>query len=299
MLRRAAPVLLLLCVTALPAPLAAWSTDAHRELTGLAIALLPEPLRPFFESRRAFVTERAVDPDLWRIAGFEDEPPRHFVDLDAYGAPPFPDLPRAYDAAVQRYGREFVHRNGLLPWRVAEVYGNLVRSFEELKRGTGAYALDNIAFHAAVLSHYIADAHVPFHAVLNYDGQLTNQHGVHARFETELVRRYRARLDITPTPIAPVAAPRDFAFEILLESFTHADGLLAADREAIGEGTAYDDAYFERFFKATRPVLEKRYAQSAAAIAATIAGAWEAAGRPDVPLEVPRRVRTRRVPSGQ
>lgn len=291
------PVLLALLVSALPVRLGAWGLDTHRELTGLAIAMLPDGLRPFFESRRAFVVEHSVDPDMWRLAGFEEEAPRHFLDMDAYGVPPFSGLPREYDAAVQRYGREFVHKNGQLPWRIAEVYGNLVRSFEDVKKGTSPYALDNAAFHAAVLAHYVGDAHVPFHAIVNYDGQLTNQHGVHARFESELVWRYRARLEVKPEPVAPVKAPREFAFAALTEGFDLAGPLLEADRAAIGDGTLYDDAYFDRFFAGAKPTLEKRLSQSAAAIAAMIAGAWEAAGSPEVPLEMPQRVRTRRMPA--
>jgi hypothetical protein len=296
MLIRAASLLVVLLLAVAPVRLGAWGLESHRELTTLAIGLLPAELRPFFESRRAFVAEHSVDPDLWRLAGFTEEAPRHFLDMDAYGAPPFPDLPRDYDVAVTRYGREFVDRNGQLPWRIAEVYGSLVRAFEDVKKGTSPYALDNVAFHAAVLAHYVGDAHVPFHAILNYDGQLTNQHGVHARFESELVRRYRGRFELRPEPMAAVTAPRDFAFSTLADSFVLAGPLLEADLKAIGDGTAYDEAYFDRFFAAAGPTLESRLSRAVAAIAATIAGAWETAGRPDVPVELPRRVRTRRVP---
>lgn len=287
-------VVALLAVLAGTVPTGAWGFDLHRYITGEAIALLPDGLRPFFERRRAFVVEHSIDPDLWRVAGFEEEPPRHFVDLDAYGAPPFPDLPREYDLAVQRHGRAFVERNGVLPWRVAEIYGNLVRSMREAGRGVG-WAHDNVAFHAAVLAHYVADAHVPFHAVLNYDGQLTNQHGIHARFETELHRRYAARLVIAPVARPPVTNPRDFVFDALMSGFPLASDLLAADLAAIGEGDTYDDAYFERFFERARPVLEQRIAAAIAGVAAVIAGAWEEAGRPDLTVEPPPPVRKRRV----
>lgn len=299
MRRHAVSVALVLFVSALPVPLGAWGSDTHRELTGLAISLLPDGLRPFFESRRAFVVEHSVDPDLWRLAGFDEEAPRHFLDMDGYGAPPFPGLSHEYDMAVQRYGREFVQRNGQLPWRLTEIYGNLVRAFEDVKKGVSPYALENAAFYAAILAHYVGDAHVPLHAVVNYDGQLTGQHGVHSRFESELPRRYRARLEVRPEPMAPVTSPRDFAFATAAESFALAGPLLDADREAIGDGTLYDDAYFDRFFTSAKPVLEKRMSQAAAAIAAVIAGAWEAAGSPAVPLETPRPVRARRVPAAR
>src|SRR6185436_9666885 len=41
-----------------------------------------------------------------------------------------------------------------------------------------------ILFYATDLAHYIGDAHVPLHTSVNYDGQLTNQKGLHALWES-------------------------------------------------------------------------------------------------------------------
>jgi hypothetical protein len=62
-----------------------------------AIGLLPAELRPFFEQYKSTLVERAIDPDTWQIAGFDDqESPHHFLDLDweGYGKYPFTGLPR-------------------------------------------------------------------------------------------------------------------------------------------------------------------------------------------------------------
>jgi hypothetical protein len=276
------------------APAAAWSFEVHRFITDRAIALLPPEIRPFYDKHRTFVVEHSVDPDLWRSAGFEEEPPRHYVDLDAFGAWPFKALPRDYDLAVAKFGRKKVDENGTLPWRVAELHQKLVKSFTDHGTQGRPYALENAKFFSAVLAHYVGDAHVPFHAALNYDGQLTNQHGIHSRFESELFARYGERLQLTPTRIAPVRAPVDFIFDTLIDGFTHVDGLLGADLRAIGSGEAYDDAYFDRFFRDAAPVLERQLSRAIAGVAAVITGAWEAAGRPDLPLEAPRTVRTKR-----
>src|SRR4026208_1869167 len=91
-----------------PAAAAAWGLECHNFITARAIALLPAEIRPFFEKYTTTVVEHSIDPDLWRTAGFVDEPPRHFVDMDSYGPSPFKELPRDYDAAVKRYGLEFV-----------------------------------------------------------------------------------------------------------------------------------------------------------------------------------------------
>jgi hypothetical protein len=269
-------------------PATAWSFDVHRWLVDQAIPLLPAEIRPFFERHRAFVVEHAIDPDLWRNAGFLEEPPRHFLDLDAYGPYPFTSLPRDYDAAVQRYGKDMVQKNGLLPWRTAEIHGQLAKAFRQYADGTSSFAGEEIKFFSAVVAHYTGDAHVPFHAALNYDGQLTNQHGIHARFEGELMRRFGNRVKIAPKPIAPIREARDAIFDALLSGFPLVEPILAVDRKAVAGREEYDDQYFDQFFSGTQMILQRRLGEAASAIAATIAGAWEAAGRPAVPVEPPR-----------
>jgi hypothetical protein len=265
-----------------------WGFEAHRFIAERMIALLPSEIRPIFEQRRASIVERAVDPDLWRNI-FPEEDPNHFVDLDFYGEHPFPDLPREYDRAVEKWGREAVHEQGLSPWRTAEIFGKLQREFEALKREhPPVFVQDNIAFYAAVMSHYIGDAHVPLHAVLNYDGQLTNQRGVHSRWESELFDRTRPRLSMAPAPAKPVLAPRDFIFDTLLASNRLAEGVLESDRRAATGREFYDNGYFAAFEKDQFSVLERRINEAITAVASLISGAWEAAGRPPIPPERPR-----------
>jgi hypothetical protein len=178
--------LLLAALLAIPSVTGAWGFEAHKLIAERMIELLPPELKPLFDKRKAFIAERAIDPDLWRTVGWSEEPPNHYLDIDhaAFGPYPFAALPRDYDAAVQKFGKEFIESQGLLPWRVAEFYGRLQREFEALKREpVPPYAVDNIVLFSAVLAHYAADAHVPLHAVSNHDGQLTQQNGLHARWE--------------------------------------------------------------------------------------------------------------------
>lgn len=288
-------VLVAVCLLAQP-PLGAWGFPAHRHIADRMLALLPPEIRPFFEARRAFIVERVVDPDLWRNVGWEDEPPHHFLDLDAepYGAYPFDALPREYDRAVEKFGKDVVHREGTLPWRTAEFHGRLQREFAALARpAPSPYVLDNIALYAAVLTHYVSDGHVPLHAVKNYDGQLTGQPGAHSRFESDLFERNASSLSVVPVGRPPVTDPRGEMFRILLESHRLAAPMLAADKAASQGRGYYDDGFFEAFRKDALPVVDRRIADAIAASAAFIAGAWETAGRPAVPLALtrpPRRV---------
>ena len=295
-MRRVLPAIAALVFLAAPIRTEAWGFEAHRFIIDRAIALLPAELRPMFEAHRASLVERAIDPDTWQNAGFDaQESPNHFLDLDwdGYGRYPFTGLPRDYAAAVARFGRARIEQNGTVPWRVEEMHGNLRRAFESYNR-RGAFARNDIIHYAAWLTHYVSDAHVPFHAVLNYDGQLTGQNGIHARFESIMFERYQAQLTIAPKPIAPIANPRDFIFNAITEGTQLVAPILRADLEAIGSRDVYDDAYYEAFFRANRAVLERRVNESIAATAAMIAGAWEAAGKPALPLNLPTPPQRRR-----
>lgn len=276
--------IVMLAAIAAPRPAAAWGFEAHRYITERVIRLLPAELRPFFEKYRVTIVEHAIDPDLWRSAGWEAEPPRHYVDLDAYGEPPFKELPRDYDAAVKRYGKEFVDKNGLLPWRADEMYRKLVEAFAQKT----PWARDNIKFFSSVIAHYLADAHVPFHATTNHDGQLTGQWGIHSRFESDLFERYRERLRVTPGPLVPVVNVRDLTFDSLVASFQYVKPILDADKAAVGTKEIYDDEYYSAFFGKVQPILEERLADSITDIASAITAAWLEAGRPAVALEQPR-----------
>ena len=206
-----------------PTPMSAWGLDVHRWITSRAIEGLPPELKPFYMSRAAFINEHAVDPDLWRTVNLKsdrgEEDPNHFLDMDGLDEKrPFTGIPRTWDAYVARYGAERANRMGRLPWRTAEMYQLLVARFRDAAKPQPGYAPDNAAYLSAVLAHYIQDAHVPFHAVTAYDGQATNQRGIHSRFETELVMRYKSTFKPAPVTIKPVGDIIEFVFARLVES---------------------------------------------------------------------------------
>ena len=284
-MRRSVFVLGLLCVIATPAPVHAWGYDAHKFVVERAIRLLPAALRPLFEANRTIFVEHSIDPDLWRDSFGAEEDPHHYLDFDwsGYGPYPFLGLPRNLDEAIKKFGKAQIDRNGTLPWRTEEMYGKLKEAFTAYQR-RGSFGRFDILFYSSWLGHYVSDAHVPFHAVVNADGQDTNQRGIHARFEALMFERFVKQLKLSPKPIQPIRAPLQFTFDALLEGTTLVPTVLDADRMAIGDRDVYDAAYYDAFFRGSRAVLERRLDESTAAVAAMIAGAWEAAGKPDVPV---------------
>lgn len=279
---------LVLFVGLIAPSLEAWGLDVHRRITTRVLDGLSSDIRPFFNRQRAFIIERSVDPDLWRVADLRSalgpEPPNHFLDIDDLGEPPpFTNVPREWDAFVARYGEEEAHRAGRLPWRAEEIYGRLVTALRDAANGTSPYAADNARYLAAVLAHYVQDAFVPFHAVRNYDGQLTAQHGIHARFETALVQRYWTTFTARPVAVTRINDVRAFMFDTLVESANLTAAILEADLTAAAGKQVYDTAYYRRFRSGAGAIAERRINDAVDATVSVITSAWEDAGRPTLP----------------
>jgi len=262
-----------------PAGASAWSLGAHKYITRRAIDLLPAPLKPFYEEHRDEIVMRATDPDLWRNVGWDEEP-NHFVDFGAkeYGEYPFTALPRELGAAIEKFGVATLRRNGMLPWRASELFGDLRRAFERFTRGSNGSS--DVMLFSGALSHYVQDAYQPLHATIDYDGQLTGNDGIHARFETQLFDRFQSRLVVTPAAPSPMLAPRDALFDAMLAGYQLVDPILKADAAAVAGKDVYDPDYFEKLLARTQPILERRLAEATTATAGAIIGAWEQAGRP-------------------
>jgi hypothetical protein len=287
-------------VLATPTVMRGWGMDVHRLITTHAIDGLPAELKPFFAPERAFISEHSVDPDLWRVMDLKgdrgDEPPNHFLDMDFEegSKAPFLNVPREYDEYVKKYGIGPATRYGRLPWRAEEVYNRLVAMFKDFGKPNVPYAADNAVYLVAILSHYIEDAHQPFHAALNYDGQLTNQRGIHSRFETEMILRNPKAWTWTPVKVTPIPNFREFMFKTLIDSQALVAPILAADLKAAEGREFYDDAYFDALTKGAGPIAQRRMNEAASAVASAVHSAWVEGGKPALPVggaRTPSRIR--------
>ena len=265
-----------------PGPASAWGFTAHRLVNEKAIETLPEPLRAFFQTSAPYVIEHAVDPDLWRAVA-QDPEPNHYLDMDFFGPPSAGLIPHDEAEHLRVHGADAAEK-GRLPWRVGEVYAELVKAFRDRD---AARILDR----AAVLGHYVGDAYVPLHAATNYDGKTTGQTGIHNRWESEMVERFERQLraELAPRPAHAVAgAPVDLVFDILTESFDLSLVALASDKEST-EGIdfadtpmddRYGDAYYSRLYERERATVRNRLAGAATTLGSLWLTAWEQAGRP-------------------
>ncbi len=153
-----------------------WGFMVHRTVNQLAIYQLPKQMQPFFYVYKDSLVYNAPRPDQRRNTD-KDEGHRHFIDMEYFGPSPFDSVPHQWDAAAAKYSIDTMKTYGTLPYAVVATQQKLTQAFKNKNR-------DSILFYAADLGHYVADAHVPLHTSLNYDGQLTGQQGMHDLWET-------------------------------------------------------------------------------------------------------------------
>lgn len=287
-LRITSLVVLLLALR--PITTGAWGFVSHRQVNEQAIRSLSGGVAAFFLAHADTIAAWSVKPDQRRWSD-TTEGPKHFIDIDRYGASPFKELPRNRAEADRKYGRRTVDTNGTVPWVIAD----LTDSLADAMRRRNGLAMIRLA---ADLSHYIADAHVPLHATSNYDGQLSNQKGLHARWESRLPERFGSSFRLTPQAVRPIADPVIEAFRIVLESERLVDSVLLADRGAREgippeqltrkrerrgrEELEYAPEYYDRFYERLNGMVERRLQSAIASVASYWTAAWERAGRPDV-----------------
>jgi hypothetical protein len=149
-----------------------WGFLVHRTINQLAIYELPSAMGSFFFKNREYLVYHSPRPDLRRNSD-PAEAPRHFIDLEMYGT----NVPTKWEDAVKRYGWDSIQKAGFVPWHIEWVMQRLTGAFRSGDK-------DSILFYAADLGHYISDAQVPLHTTENYDGQLTNQKGLHSLWES-------------------------------------------------------------------------------------------------------------------
>ncbi|GAB4093005.1 zinc dependent phospholipase C family protein [Flaviaesturariibacter terrae] len=286
--RKTALLLWASLLTALPAH--SWGFWAHKTINYYAVFGLPPRLLAFYKPHIRYLSDHAVDPDMRRYL-VASEGAHHYIDIDRYGAPPCDSLPRRWDSALARYGRDTIEANGIVPWWVPLVQRRLTEAF---RNGDKARILKL----SAEIGHYIADAHVPLHASSNHNGQLSGQEGIHGLWESripELLAPEGWSYVVGHADYVPNASA--FIWERVLESGRAADTVLAAERalallfkgnkwsweERKGKLVRqYSSVYARAYNARLGGMVERRMRQSIYAVASFWYSAWIDAGQPDL-----------------
>lgn len=268
-----------------------WGFYGHKKINYYAVFLLPPEMLVLYKPNINFISEHAVDPDKRRYA-VRDEAPRHYIDIDFYGAYPYSALPHKWSDAVAKFSEDTLKANGIVPWHVQIMLNRLTAAFKEKN-------FSKIMKNSAEIGHYIADAHVPLHASSNHNGQLTNQKGIHAFWESRVPELLADKeFDFFIGKAMYIKDPGDFIWARVLESGKASDSVLRFDRELtkeFGEDKKYafedrngvlvrqySSAYTIAFNKKLNGMVERRMRQAIFAVASFWYTAWVNAGQPDL-----------------
>lgn len=273
-----------------------WGFYAHRKINYYAVFLLPPEMMVLYKPNSEFLTEHAVDPDKRRYA-VTAEGPRHYIDIDHYGKYPFDSLPRKWNDAVAKYSEDTLNKYGIVPWWVQTMMYRLTSAFKEKNQA-------KILKLSAEIGHYIADTHVPLHTNSNHNGQLTDQRGIHAFWESripELLAEKNASGDGWDFFIGKaeyIKNPGEFIWKRVLESAAAADTVLKYEKELTkifpsdqkysfedrnGIITRqYSSAFSKAYNEKLKGMIERRMRQSVFAVASFWYTAWINAGQPDL-----------------
>ena len=200
-----------------------WGFYAHKRVNRYAVFTLPEELVGFYKKHIDHLTEHAVDADKRRYA-IKEEAPRHYIDIDHYGENPFEIMPRKWTDAVEKFSEDTLLTYGIVPWHIQTVYNRLIKAFEEKD-------IDYILKNSADLGHYVSDAHVPLHTTENYNGQLTNQKGIHAFWESRLPELFADDYDYLVGTAEYQYSVLDVAWQAVESSFNSLDSVLLFEKE--------------------------------------------------------------------
>ncbi len=115
--------------------------------------------------------------------------------------------------------------HGILPY-------HLLKMQNILKNALISGNVDKILRTSAEIGHYIGDAYVPLHTTKNYNGQLSNQTGIHAFWESRLPELFADdRYDFFVGKAEYIAKPAEYYWKIVLDSHVLVDSVLQIEKE--------------------------------------------------------------------
>lgn len=267
-----------------------WGFWAHEKINNMAVFTLPPEMIKFYKDNIDYITKTATAPDKRRYA-VKEEAPRHFLDADHYGASPFDSIPKRWKDAVEKYSEDSLNEYGILPWHVNNMYYQLVEAFKNKEP-------NRILRLSAEIGHYLADANVPLHATENYNGQLTNQRGIHGFWESRLPELYAENYDFFVGRAQYIDSPLDMIWNTIKLSSSEVDSVLTLEKgltetfpsdqkysyENRGANVikVYSQDYSNAYHNKLNGMVERKMLNSIHLIGSFWFTAWVDAGQPDL-----------------
>lgn len=266
----------------------AWGFWGHQRINRIAVFLLPPGMIDFYKQNIEYITVHAVDPDKRRYA-LPDEAPRHYIDLDHYCQYPCDSFPRKWKDAVARYTEDTLKAYGIVPWHIQVMMRRLTDAFKAKDKS-------RILKLSADLGHYVADASVPLHTTENYNGQMTNQVGIHGFWESRIPELFGEDYDYFIGKADYVDRPLDYTWKIVLQSHAALDTVFGLEKQLSAtfpddkkytyesRGMSMMRVYSKEFSKAysdgMKGMVERRMRDAIKSVADIWYTCWVEAGQP-------------------
>lgn len=220
--------------------------------------------------------------DEWKITGYDFD--------DLFGTNYFQK--QKVDIIIEDHFSSY----GIVPYHLEATLAKLTRAFE-IKDFT------NVLRISAEFGHYISDAHVPLHTTSNYNGQFTDQAGIHAFWESRIPELFAEKeYDFFVGKADYIEDPRDFIWKIIIKAHSHLDSVLLVEKRLsktfdTDRQYCYDERlgrtlriecpeYAEAYTKAMGSMVEEQMRASIYATGSMIYTAWVNAGQPTFNMEV-------------
>jgi hypothetical protein len=274
----------------LPGSLFSWGFFAHKNINKLAVFTLPAPMAGFYKANIDYLIETAVLPDKRRYI-LKEEAPRHYIDLEFYLDSLTPALLLRWSDAIEKYTEDSLMKHGILPWHLILIKKRLTEAFEKKNA-------ELILKLSAEIGHYLADAHVPLHTTKNYNGQYSNQHGIHGLWESRLPELFFDTYDFFVGPATYLNNCPEVFQKIIFDSHSCLDSVFSSEVKASMEfsedvkysiesrGAAMVKVYSREFCQYYHELLdgqiERRMRQSVKMVGNIWYTCWVDAGRPDL-----------------
>ncbi|MDH5474266.1 MAG: zinc dependent phospholipase C family protein [Cyclobacteriaceae bacterium] len=267
-----------------------WGFYAHKFINRIAIFTLPEEMIGFYKHHIHYLTENAVNPDRRRYA-VEGEAPKHYIDIDVYGDSAIYTLPRYWDEAVETYTEDTLMAYGIVPWQINFIHYQLTDAFS-------IGDVDQIVRISADLGHYVADSNVPLHTTKNYNGQLTDQKGIHGFWESRLPELYHSSYNVFTGKAKYIDNVQLEAWKGVIQAHLALDSVLLFEKELSerisedkkytfeqrGQNTikTYSKNFSNHYHKALNGMVERQMKRSIKMVGDIWYTCWVNAGQPDL-----------------
>jgi hypothetical protein len=190
------------------------------------------------------------------------------------------------------FAKDRLTPHGILPYYLQTIQRQLTDAFVSKNKG-------RILKVAAELGHYLADAHIPLHTVSNYDGQFTNQNGIHAFWESRLPELFADKYDFFVGKAAYIEKPRTYFWETIIKANKLVVNTLQIEKdiaqsfevdkkyclEATSNGTEIQKPcpdYAKAYHDKLGGMVEEQMRRSILAVGSAWYTAWVDAGQPDL-----------------